>query len=70
MIDQLLHAFKELHGVRQLGMAIERSRIGKSLKLRRGARGWLFTLLFVVAPLPLLFHAPFVMRVIVPMLGR
>lgn len=50
------------------GIAIERSRAGKAAGLGRGASGWLWTLGFTVLPLPLLFHAPFVERVIVPML--
>jgi hypothetical protein len=33
-----------------------------------GWRGWVFTLLLLVLPLPLLFHGPFVVGVIVPFL--
>lgn len=51
-----------------LGIAIERSRVGVVLGLGRGVRGWLWVFGFTVLPLPLLFHTPFVERVIVPML--
>lgn len=49
------------------GLAFEKSAAGVRLGLGRGARGWLWTLLVAVAPLPLLFHAPFVRHVIVPL---
>lgn len=50
------------------GIAIlaERSAWGKNLGLRHGHRGRLFTLMFVVLPLPWLFHRPFVDAVFVP----
>jgi hypothetical protein len=51
-----------------VGIAIERSRAGVAAGLGRGLRGWLWVLGFTVLPLPVLFHAPFVGRVIVPML--
>ncbi len=54
-----------LHAV---GIAIERSDAGVAAGLGRGVRGRLWVLGFTVLPLPLLFHAPFVARVIVPML--
>ena len=34
----------------------------------RPIHGWLWTLLAVVGPLPLLFHGPFLERVILPFL--
>jgi hypothetical protein len=44
----------------------ERSRFGQTLGLGHGWRGWLFTLLVLILPACLLFHPPFVERVIVP----
>lgn len=48
------------------GIAVERSALGIRLGLGRGVRGWLWTFVVAVAPLPLLFHAPFARNVIVP----
>jgi alginate O-acetyltransferase complex protein AlgI len=48
------------------GIAVERSRMGKRLGLGSGRSGWLWTLFCTAVPLPLLFHPPFVLRVIVP----
>jgi hypothetical protein len=48
------------------GIALEKSAIGKRLNLGSGFRGWFWTLIVTAAPLPLLFHLPFVYRVIVP----
>lgn len=48
------------------GMAVEKSPLGKALGLGAGFRGWLWMALCTAAPLPLLFHAPFAHRVIVP----
>ena len=48
------------------GVAIERSLLGKILKLGRGPRGWCFTMVFLTVPLYGLFHPFFVMRVILP----
>ena len=50
-----------------LGIEIEKSALGIRLGLGRGFRGWLWTLFVAVAPLPLLFHEPFVRNVIVPL---
>lgn len=50
-----------------VGIAFERGRAGAALGIGRGVRGWLWVFGFTVLPLPLLFHAPFVERVIVPM---
>jgi alginate O-acetyltransferase complex protein AlgI len=44
----------------------ERSRLGRLLGLGAGLRGWLFNLAAVTIPLPLLFHEPFLTRIIVP----
>ncbi|MBL9201386.1 MAG: membrane bound O-acyl transferase family-domain-containing protein [Opitutaceae bacterium] len=49
------------------GLAIERSERGVRCGLGRGAAGRLWTLFVAVAPLPLLFHAPFARNVIVPL---
>ena len=49
-----------------LGMLFERSRFGRRIGLGRGTRGWLFTMLVLVVPAPVLFHPPFVGRIIVP----
>ena len=51
-----------------LGVATERSALGKRLGLRQGLRGWLFTAAFTAGPVFLLFHIPFVLRVILPFL--
>jgi hypothetical protein len=47
----------------------ERSRLGRRLGLGSGWPGRLFTALVLVGPAPLLFHPPFVERVVVPFLG-
>jgi hypothetical protein len=49
-----------------LGMLAERSRFGKSIGLGSGWRGWLFTVLMLAIPAPLLFHPPFVVGIVVP----
>jgi alginate O-acetyltransferase complex protein AlgI len=48
------------------GVVIERSRLGKTLELGQGPRGWCFTVMFLTVPLYGLFHPFFVMRVILP----
>jgi hypothetical protein len=45
---------------------IERSQLGKRLRLRRGLRGWLFTALFTAGPAFWLFHPPFLRNVVLP----
>jgi hypothetical protein len=47
-------------------MLIERSATGRRLGLGRGWRGWLFAMAVLVVPVRLLFHAPFVVGVVVP----
>lgn len=49
-----------------LGLSIERSKIGRRMGVKGGMKGWLFTMLFVGAPLVLCFHERFVVEVIVP----
>jgi alginate O-acetyltransferase complex protein AlgI len=52
--------------IQTAGLLFERSHTAKWLGLQSGVRGWLFTMLFLVLPAPLLFHHAFVLRVIVP----
>jgi hypothetical protein len=51
-----------------VGILVERSAWGRSLGLGEGGRGWLFAMLLLLLPVPLLFHPPFVVGVIVPFL--
>lgn len=48
------------------GIAVEKSRLGRGIGLGAGGRGWAWTLFIAGAPLPLLFHTPFIRHVIVP----
>lgn len=50
------------------GVLIERSHLGRILGLRSGIRARLFLWLFVLAPMPALFHRPFLQGVMAPML--
>jgi hypothetical protein len=52
-----------------LGMAGERSAIGRRLGLGHGWRGWLFTALATAGPVFWLFPPPFVRNVILPMMA-
>lgn len=52
-----------------MGVLLERSRAGRCLGLGRGLRGRLFALAAVILPAPLLFHVPFVERVVAPLLA-
>jgi Membrane bound O-acyl transferase family len=54
--------------VQAAAILVERSRLGRRCGLGMGLRGWLFNTAAVTAPLPLLFHEPFLTRVIVPLL--
>ncbi|HEV7927691.1 MAG TPA: MBOAT family protein [Verrucomicrobiae bacterium] len=54
--------------IQAAGFCVERGSLGKRLGLGRGFRGWLFTVIVVVGPLPWLFHPVFVRNVILPML--
>lgn len=47
------------------GVALEKTAWGKRLGLSGGWRGWLWMVLCTLTPVPLLFHEPFVDRVIV-----
>ena len=51
-----------------LGVIAERSRWGRKLVLGHGLRGWFFTLVVTVGPVAWLFHPPFIINVILPML--
>lgn len=48
---------------------LERSPLGKRWGLSRGWRGRVYAALFVLAPLGLLFHQPFLQRVVLPTLS-
>jgi alginate O-acetyltransferase complex protein AlgI len=50
------------------GVLAERSAVGRRLKLGKGARGWLYVILFTAGPVFWLFHPPFIKHVILPML--
>jgi hypothetical protein len=50
------------------GVLVERSAAGRQIGIGHGWKGWLFTMLVLVVPLPLLVHAPFINEVAVPML--
>jgi len=49
-----------------LGVAVQRSVFGRKLGLRGNLRGWVFMAVLTVGPIFLLFHPPFVLRVIIP----
>jgi alginate O-acetyltransferase complex protein AlgI len=51
-----------------LGLIVEKSSYGRRLGLNRAWTGRLFAALIVVGPIGILFHVPFVNRVIVPFL--
>lgn len=51
-----------------LGIIIERSRVGSLIGLGRGLHGWFFTFCITALPAVMLFHPPFVEKVILPML--
>jgi alginate O-acetyltransferase complex protein AlgI len=50
-----------------LGILAERSGAGRTIGLGSGWLGWCWVLLFTAVPVPILFHRPFVERVVVPM---
>ncbi len=51
-----------------VGLLVERTRFAKRIGLGHGWRGWLFTSSVLLLPVYSLFHAPFVLNVIVPFL--
>jgi hypothetical protein len=50
-----------------VGIALEKSSAGRTIGLGRGWTGRTWMLLFTAVPIPVLFHRPFVERIIVPM---
>jgi hypothetical protein len=52
--------------VQGVGILVERSSFGRNIGLSRGAKGWLIAMLVLVFPAPLLFHPPFVERIVIP----
>jgi hypothetical protein len=52
-----------------LGILVERSAAGRRAGLGRGWRGRAFTAAALILPLPVLFHVPFVTRIVVPFMG-
>jgi hypothetical protein len=50
-----------------IGASFERSNWGQRLGLRKGWRGWLYAFLLIGPPAFLLFHPPFVLKVILPL---
>lgn len=51
------------------GASFERSSIGQALGLKQHGKGWLFAFLLIGPPAYFLFHPPFVMTVILPLVG-
>jgi hypothetical protein len=54
--------------IQGLAVLLERSRVGRRFGLGRGLLGWLFAAVVVIGPVGLLFHPPFITRVVLPML--
>lgn len=52
-----------------LGVSIERSAIGKRIGFSHGWQGWLFAFLLIGPPAFMLFHPPFLTRVVLPLVG-
>lgn len=52
--------------IQAAGLLAERSRRGRRYGLGRGVRGWLFTMLVLIGPSPLLLHRPFIEQIVVP----
>ncbi len=55
--------------IQGIAVLFEHSRAGKQLGLGRGVRGWFFALAVIVGPAGLLFHPPFITRVVLPFLN-
>ena len=55
--------------IQGLGLFVERSPFGKRIGLGRGVIGWLYCGMVTIAPVGLLFHRPFIERVVIPMLA-
>jgi hypothetical protein len=54
--------------IQGVAVLVEHSRFGRRIGLGRGIVGWLFAVVVIVAPASLLFHPPFITRVVLPML--
>jgi hypothetical protein len=54
--------------IQGLALLAERSRFGRRLGLGNGGRGRLFAAVVLIGPAVLLFHPPFVVRIVVPFL--
>jgi len=54
--------------IQGVGVLFERSRLGKRVGARKGVIGRLFCAAVILGPVFLLFHQPFVERVVLPML--
>lgn len=52
--------------IQAAGLMVERSSLGRRLGLGHGWRGWLFAMLVLIGPSPLLLHRPFVEEIVVP----
>jgi hypothetical protein len=52
--------------IQAAAILFERTSTGRAIGLGAGWRGWLFALLILLGPARLLFHDPFVLRVVVP----
>jgi hypothetical protein len=53
-------------GIQGAALMVERSTFGRAVGLGRGARGRIFALLVLIAPVGLLFHRPFVVGIMTP----
>jgi hypothetical protein len=51
-----------------VAIVVQRSRLGRTLGLGRGWRGWLFTMAILLGPAYWLFHPPFLRVVVIPFL--
>ncbi len=51
------------------GVCFERTRLGRRLGFDRGEIGWFYCLAMTTLPVGLLFHGPFIDRVVLPMLS-
>ena len=54
--------------LQHVGRMTERTAVGRAWGLGRGLRGWFFVLLVTAGPVWMLFHAPFLERVVLPLL--
>ena len=52
--------------IQAIGVSIQKSEFASALKLDRGFRGWVVTTVFLLGPVVLLFHKPFMAEIMVP----